>query len=105
MIIIINLSIFISYDVFKSCSTFQLLAKTSEKLLYFILFLFKRNNNECLKNVSLVKGGQKKEDHSQQIPTFRCSEWSILKICILKILLLSPHRGDVASTCPGHCLI
>ena len=43
---------------------------------------------------------RKKEDQSQQIPTFRCSEWSILKICILKILLLSPHRGDVASTSP-----
>ena len=55
--------------------------------------------------LTLVKGGQKKEDQSQQIPTFRCSEWSILKICNLKILLLSPHRGDVASTCPGHCLI
>ena len=52
MIIIINLSIFISHDVFKSCSTFQLLAKTNKKLLYFILFLFKKNNNECLKNVS-----------------------------------------------------
>ena len=48
--------------------------------------------------LTLVKGGQKKEDQSQQIPTFRCSEWSILKICILKILLLSPHRGNVAST-------
>ena len=24
---------------------------------------------------TLVKGGQKKEDQSQQIPTFRCSEW------------------------------
>ena len=54
--------------------------------------------------LTLVKGGQKKEDQSQQIPTFRCSEWSILMICILEIFLLSPHRGDVASTCPGHCL-
>ena len=33
--------------------------------------------------LTLVKGGQKKEDQLQQIPTFRCSEWSILKICIL----------------------
>ena len=55
--------------------------------------------------LTLVKGGQKKEDQSQQTPTFRCSAWSILRICILKKLLLSPHRGDVASTCPGHCLI
>ena len=53
---------------------------------------------------TLVKGGQMKEDQSQQIPTFKCSEWSILKICILKILLLLPHRGVVANTCPGHCL-
>ena len=36
----------------------------------------------CL-SLTLVKGGQKKEDQSQQFPTIRCSEWSILKICIL----------------------
>ena len=39
---------------------------------------------------NLVKGGQKKEDQSQRIPTIRCSEWAILKIGILKISLLSP---------------
>ena len=53
MIIIINLSIFIPHDVFKSRSTFQLLAKTDKKLLYFILFLLKKYDNECLKNVSI----------------------------------------------------
>ena len=79
MIIIINLSIFIFHNfVFKSRSTFQLLAKTSTKLIYFILFLLKKNN-ECLKNLTLVKDGQEKEDQSQQIPTFRCSEWSNFK--------------------------
>ena len=31
----------------------KLLAKTNKKLIYFILFLFKKNNNECLKNVSI----------------------------------------------------
>ena len=66
MIIIINLSIFISHNVFKSRSTFQLVAKTNKNLIYFILFLFKIIMN--------VKGGQKKEDQSQQISTFRCSE-------------------------------
>ena len=45
----------------------------------------------------VTKGGQEKEDQSQQISTFKCSEWSILKICIATILLLSPH---VAITCP-----
>ena len=53
MIIIINLSICIPHDVFKSRSMFQLLAKTNKKLLFLILFLFKKNNNECLKNVSI----------------------------------------------------
>ena len=28
--------------------------------------------------LTLIKGGQEKENHSQQIPTFRCSEWSNL---------------------------
>ena len=41
--------------------------------------------------LSQNEGGQEKEDQWQQIPTFRCSELSILKICIAKILLLSPH--------------
>ena len=42
--------------------------------------------------LSHTKGGQEKEDQSQQIPTFKCSEWSILKICIA--------CGYVASTGP-----
>ena len=28
-----------------------------------------------------IKGGQEKEDHSQQIPTFRCSKLPNLEIC------------------------
>ena len=56
MIITINLTIStleqrcfkVVYDNYH-----QLLAKTNKKLIYFILFLFKKNNNECLKNVSI----------------------------------------------------
>ena len=29
--------------------------------------------------LTLLKGGQEKEDQSQQIPTFRCSEWANFK--------------------------
>ena len=56
MIILINLSIFISHDVFKSRSTFQLLAKTNKNICYIAIFYsvsLKKNNNECLKNVSI----------------------------------------------------
>ena len=41
--------------------------------------------------LSHIKGGQEKADQSKQNRTFRCSEWSILEICIANILLLSPH--------------
>ena len=41
--------------------------------------------------LTLIEGGQEKENHSQQISTFRGSEWSNFKD-----LLLSPHRGYVA---------
>ena len=71
---------------------FQLLAKTNTKLIYFIMFLFQKMN-ECLKKHQGWALRQEKEDQSQQISTFRCSESSILKICIAKILLLSPHRA------------
>ena len=37
MIIIINLSIFISHDVFKSRSTFQLLAKNNKNICYIAI--------------------------------------------------------------------
>ena len=30
-------------------------------------------------HLTLIKGGQEKENHSQQIPTFRCSEWANFK--------------------------
>ena len=30
-------------------------------------------------HLTLIKGGQEKENHSQQIPTFRCSEWENFK--------------------------
>ena len=43
----------------------------------------------------LIKGGQEKENHSQQIPTFRCSERANFKDLHCKDLLLSPHRGYV----------
>ena len=43
--------------------------------------------------LTLINGGQEKEDFKD------------LKICIVKILLLSPHRGDVAITCLVHCLV
>ena len=46
--------------------------------------------------LTLIKGGQEKDNHSQQIPTFRCSEWSNVKDLHCKGLLLSPHRGNVA---------
>ena len=46
--------------------------------------------------LTLIKGGQEKENHSQQIATFRCSEWSNFKDLHCKGLLLSPHRGYVA---------
>ena len=55
--------------------------------------------------LTLIKGGREKENQSQQIPTFRCSEWSNFKDLHCKDLLLSPHKGYVASTCPVHCLI
>ena len=45
--------------------------------------------------LTLIKGGQEKENHSQQIPTFRCSEWANFKDLHCKDLLLSPHRGYV----------
>ena len=49
--------------------------------------------------LTLIKGGQEKENHSQQIPTFRCPEWSNFKdLQDLQDLLLSPHRGYVAIT-------
>ena len=41
--------------------------------------------------LTLIKGGQEK-----QIPTFRCTEWSIFKDLHCKDMLLSPHRGYVA---------
>ena len=47
-------------------------------------------------HLTLIKGGQEKENYSQQIPTFRCSEWANLKNMHCKDLLLSPHRGYVA---------
>ena len=46
--------------------------------------------------LTLIKGGQEKENHSQQIPTFRCSEWSNFKDLHCEGLLLSSHRGYVA---------
>ena len=46
--------------------------------------------------LTLIKGGQEKENHSQQIPTFRWSEWSNFSNLYGKDLLLSPHRGYVA---------
>ena len=47
-------------------------------------------------HLTLIKGGQEKENHSQQIPTFRCSEWANFKDLHCKDLLLSPYRGYVA---------
>ena len=29
--------------------------------------------------LTLIEGGQEKENHSQQIPTFKCFEWSNFK--------------------------
>ena len=46
--------------------------------------------------LTLIKGGQEKENHSQQIPIFKCFEWSNFKDLHCKDLLLSPHRGYVA---------
>ena len=100
MIITINLSIFIfEQHCFKSGSTCQFLTKSDTKLVYFnILFcFFFLNGRMFVKCGSHTKGGQEKENQSQQIPTFSYSEWSILKICIAKIFLLSTH---VAITCP-----
>ena len=30
-------------------------------------------------HLTLIKGGQEKENHSQQIPVFRCAEWANFK--------------------------
>ena len=46
--------------------------------------------------LTLIEGGQEKENHSQQIPTFKCSEWSNFKDLHCKDLLLSPHKGYMA---------
>ena len=46
--------------------------------------------------LTLIEGGQEKENHLQQIPTFKCSEWSNFKDLHCKDLLLSPHRGYMA---------
>ena len=59
---------------------------------------------------SHTEGGQVKEDQSQQIPTFSCSEGSILQICIAKILLLSSHGAmwraqAMAHHVTEHCLL
>ena len=56
---------------------------------------------------SHIKGGQEK-DHSQQMPTFGCSELPILEICIAKILLLSSHVAmwwALAHPVTIHCLL
>ena len=57
--------------------------------------------------LSHIKGGQEKGDQSKQNRTFRCSEWSILEICIANILLLSPHVAmwrAFAHPVTVHCL-
>ena len=45
--------------------------------------------------LTLIEGGQEKENHSQQIPTFKWSEWSNFKDLHCKDLLVSPHRGYI----------
>ena len=42
--------------------------------------------------LTLIEGGQEKENNSQQIPTFKCSEWSNFKDLHCKDLLLR-HIG------------
>ena len=58
--------------------------------------------------LSHTKDGQEKEDQSQQIPTFRCCELSILNICIAKKSILSPHGAmwqSLAHPVTVHCLL
>ena len=81
MIITINLSIStLEKRCFKVAQRFNYWPRLFEKYVY----------------LTLIKGGQEKENHSQQIPTFRCSEWSNFKDLHCKDLHLSPHRGYVA---------
>ena len=55
--------------------------------------------------LTLIKGGQEKENHSQQIPTFKCSEWANFKDLHCKDLLLSQHLFDfLLKTCKNGTL-
>ena len=79
MIIIINLSIFIFHNFVSSLAQRFYYWPRLTQSCYILFCFFSKKNNECLKNLTLVKGGQEKEDQSQQIPLFRCSEWSNFK--------------------------
>ena len=73
MIIIMNLSIFILHNVVSSIAQrFNYWPRLTQSW-YILLCFFQKKKWMFEKYVylTLIEGGQEKENHSQQIPTFR----------------------------------
>ena len=81
MIIIMNLSIFILHNVVSSFA--QLLAKTSTKLMYFTMFLFKKKMNMSISHKLRVD--RRKQTIRNKFLLLDALNGQILKICIVKI--------------------
>ena len=76
-----NLSIFILHNVVSSFAQRFYYWPRLTQSWYILLCFFSKKKGMFEKYVylTLIKDGEEKENHSQQIPTFRCSEWSNFK--------------------------